>query len=168
MLINVSLSEKSIDAAIKKLDAYQKKLERRANELCRRLALLGATRATIDFSQAIYTGEKDFSITVDKTKDGYVVKADGESILFLEFGAGIRYGYGHPLATQFQMGPGTYPGKGHWDDPKGWWIPKDKVESGTSDRGRHTYGNPPAMPMFNAAQDMRRSIKMIAEEVFRS
>lgn len=168
MVINVSLSEKSIDSAIKELEAYQKKLKRLAKELCYRLALLGATRATLDFSRAIYMGEKDFSISVDETKDGYVVKANGESVLFLEFGAGIRYGYGHPLATKFKMGPGTYPGKGHWDDPNGWWIPKNKAESNTSDRGRHTYGNPPSMPMFNAAQDMRRNIKAIAEEVFRS
>jgi hypothetical protein len=88
-----------------------------------------------------------------------VIYAEGESVAFVEFGSGIKYGYGHPQAGEFGVGPGTYPdGKGHWDDPKGWWY----------GHGQHSYGNPPAMAMYRAVEQMTEDITRIAREVFSS
>ncbi len=159
--IVVPLSESGIQKIQDELMVYRKWQEEKARELAERLAALGATVASIRFSRAVYTGKKDVEVTVEALPNGYKVKADGESVLFIEFGSGVTYGYGHPEAGKFGMGPGTYPdGKGHWDDPKGWYLPK-------SAGGGHTFGNPPAMPMYEARKAIEQELPRIVKEVFR-
>lgn len=159
--IVVPLSESGIQKIQDELMVYRKWQEEKARELAERLAALGATVASIRFSRAVYTGKKDVEVTVEALPNGYKVKADGESVLFIEFGSGVTYGYGHPEAGEFGMGPGTYPdGKGHWDDPKGWYLPK-------SAGGGHTFGNPPAMPMYEARKAIEQELPRIVKEVFR-
>lgn len=158
--IVVPLSESGIQKIQDELVVYRKWQEEKARELAERLASLGATVASIRFSRAVYTGPKDVDVTVEELPNGYKVKADGESVLFIEFGSGVTYGYGHPEAGEFGMGPGTYPdGKGHWDDPKGWYLPK-------SAGGGHTFGNPPAMPMYEARKAIEQELPRIVKEVF--
>lgn len=116
---------------------------------------MGATIASIGFSRAFYTGDVDLDIEVeDRGNNTYAVVASGETVLFLEFGSGVTMGYGHPDPMGY--GPGTYPGKGHWDSPHGWWLPT----------GEHTYGNPPTAAMYNAAQDIKSQVEAVAREVF--
>lgn len=159
-VISFSLAEKSINDAIKQLVAYKQWIEQKTLELCRKLAEMGATQVSIGYSRAIYTGKKDISVTVEANGKGYSILANGESLLFCEFGTGVTYGYGHPQAGEFGMGPGTYPSdKGHWDDPKGWYIPQ-------SAGGGHTYGNPPNPVMYQTARDLEKAIKLVAQEVF--
>lgn len=159
--IVVPLSESGIQKIQDELMVYRKWQEEKARELAERLAALGATVASIRFSRAVYTGKKDVDVTVEALPNGYKEKADGESVLFIEFGSGVTYGYGHPEAGEFGMGPGTYPdGKGHWDDPKGWYLPK-------SAGGGHTFGNPPAMPMYEARKAIEQELPRIVKEVFR-
>lgn len=159
--IVVPLSESGIQKIQDELTVYRKWQEEKARELAERLAALGATVASIRFSRAVYTGKKGVEVTVEELPNGYKVKADGESVLFIEFGSGVTYGYGHPEAGEFGMGPGTYPdGKGHWDDPKGWYLPK-------SAGGGHTFGNPPAMPMYEARKAIEQELPRIVKEVFR-
>ena len=158
--IVVPLSESGIQKIQDELTVYRKWQEEKARELAERLASLGATVASIRFYRAVYTGPKDVDVTVEELPNGYKVKADGESVLFIEFGSGVTYGYGHPEAGEFGMGPGTYPdGKGHWDDPKGWYLPK-------SAGGGHTFGNPPAMPMYEARKAIEQELPRIVKEVF--
>lgn len=158
--VRVSLSTAGIEQLEKELQEYRKWQEAKAKELAERLSTLGASVASIRFARATYTGIKDTTITVEQIANGYAVKADGESVLFLEFGSGLTYGGGHPENSEFGMGPGTYPdGKGHWDDPRGWWIPK-------SAGGGHTYGNPPAMAMYEARKTIIRELPRIVKEVF--
>ena len=158
--IVVPLSESGIQKIQDELMVYRKWQEEKARELAERLATLGATVASIRFSRAVYTGKKDVEVTVEALPNGYKVKADGESVLFIEFGSGVTYGYGHPEAGEFGMGPGTYPdGKGHWDDPKGWYLPK-------SGGGGHTFGNPPAMPMYESRKAIEQELPRIVKEVF--
>lgn len=158
--IVVPLSESGIQKIQDELVVYRKWQEEKARELAERLASLGATVASIRFSRAVYTGPKDVDVTVEELPNGYKVKADGESVLFIEFGSGVTYGYGHPEAGEFGMGPGTYPdGKGHWDDPKGWYLPK-------SAGGGHTFGNPPEMPMYEARKAIEQGLPRIVKEVF--
>ena len=158
--IVVPLSESGIQKIQDELTVYRKWQEEKARELVERLASLGATVASIRFSRAVYTGPKDVDVTVEELPNGYKVKADGESVLFIEFGSGVTYGYGHPEAGEFGMGPGTYPdGKGHWDDPKGWYLPK-------SAGGGHTFGNPPEMPMYEARKAIEQELPRIVKEVF--
>ena len=155
--IEISLTDASIKSGIKELQKYKRWIIDKEAELRSRLASLGATVASIEFSRAIYNGSNDVSVRVDDTGSVAVIYAEGESVAFIEFGSGIKYGYGHPQAGEHGMGPGTYPGKGHWDNEKGWWY----------GHGQHSYGNPPAMAMYDAVQKMTEELTRIAREVFR-
>lgn len=153
------LSQGNVASAIKELRLYAAWVEQKEAELRSRLASLGATVASIQFARAIYSGTNDVSVRVDDTGSVAVIYAEGESVAFIEFGAGITHGYGHPQAGELSVGPGTYPeGKGHWDNPNGWWYA----------HGQHTYGNPPAMAMYKAVQAMTEELTRIAREVFAS
>lgn len=158
-----AFDESSVDNAIKRLKDYQKKLDKRVDEIASRLAAMGATKVSLGFARSVYNGPKDVDVTVENRGNGqYAIVASGETVLLAEFGAGARYGYGHPEANTFGMGPGTYPeGKGHWNDPNGWWIPK-------SAGGGHTYGNPPNMPMYNTEQELKKEIARVVREVLSS
>ena len=156
--IDIELTDASIKSGIKELRLYKRWVIEKEAELRSRLASLGATVASIEFARAIYNGSNDVSVRVDDTGSVAVIYAEGESVAFIEFGAGIKYGYGHPQAGEHGMGPGTYPGKGHWDNEKGWWY----------GHGQHSYGNPPAMAMYDAVQKMTEELTRIAREVFGS
>ena len=159
-VVRFALTPEGFDSAIAAVDEYQKWLREKSALLVERLAAMGATKASLDFSRAVYTGIKDATVSVEPISKGYVVKANGESVLFIEFGSGVTYGYGHPEASKHGMGPGTYPSdKGHWDDVKGWWLPKDKG-------GGHTYGNPPSAPMYNAVKTIEQELIRVVKEVF--
>lgn len=155
------LREASIDRAIRELQTYKAWVLAKEKELRVRLAAVGATVASIEFARAIYNGSNDISVRVDDTGSVAVVYAEGKSLLFIEFGSGAKYGYGHPMAGQFGYGPGTYSdgpdGKGHWDDENGWYFA----------HGQHTFGNPPAMAMVHARDKMVEQLTAIAREVFK-
>lgn len=139
----------------------RKRMQDMALEVAEKLATRGAVEASNRFRSAIYTGDNDTEVDVVRTEDGWSVQATGTSVLFIEFGSGVRYGYGHPQASEFDFGPGTWSegpqGKGHWDNEKGWNIP------GTRE---HTYGNPPAMAMYHTSQAIKRALPEVFSEVF--
>lgn len=151
------LDKESVSNAIKAVKQYKAWIAAKETMLRERLAMLGASVASIQFSRAIYNGSNDVTVRVDSTGSVAVIYAEGQDVAFIEFGAGAKYGYGHPQAGEFGVGPGTYPdGKGHWDDPNGWYYA----------HGKHTFGNPPAMAMWQAVQAMTEQLTMIAKEVF--
>lgn len=155
-----SLNTESLAKVIKELEDYKVRLKQKVEMLCLRLAEIGAVRVSLGYARAIYSGKKDISVVVEAIPNGYAIVANGEALLFCEFGTGVTYGYGHPEATQYGMGPGTYPdSKGHWDNPKGWWLPKEKG-------GGHTYGNPPNAVMYRTARELEQELVQIAREVF--
>ena len=160
--ITIDLSNEGLTNAIQEVRAYKLWVELKERELRQRLAALGATVASIQFSRAIYNGSNDVTVRVDDTGSVAVIYAEGESVAFIEFGTGAKYGYGHPQAGEHGVGPGTYSegpdGEGHWDDPKGWWY----------GRGQHSFGNPPAMAMAQAVERMTEQITTIAKAVFSS
>ena len=158
--ILMNLTDDSIKSAIKELQRYKRWVQAKEAELRLRLATIGATVASIQFSRAIYNGSNDVTVRVDDTGSVAVIYAEGESVAFIEFGSGAKHGYGHPQAGEFGFGPGTWSdgpdGKGHWDNEKGWHF-------GT---GQHSYGNPPAMAMYSAVQEITEQVTQIAMEVF--
>jgi hypothetical protein len=144
----------SVSRAQRRLDEYFADLIEKANTVCERLATIGAVRASLDFSRAIYNGTNDVAVTVEPIDNGYAIHATGNAVLFIEFRSGASYGYGHPEPEGY--GPGTYPGKGHWNDPNGWWYGNHE----------HSYGNPPAQAMYNAKREIQAEVQRIADEVF--
>ena len=155
MTVDVNIFDyASVSRAKRSLEEYTADLIEKANTVCERLASMGAVRASLDFSRAIYNGTNDVAVTVEPIDNGYAIHATGNAVLFIEFGSGASYGYGHPEPEGY--GPGTYPGKGHWDDPNGWWYGNHE----------HSYGNPPAQAMYNAKRDIQAEVQRIADEVF--
>lgn len=160
--ITIELTNQSITNAVKELRQYAAWVKQKEDELRSRLATLGATVVSITFSRAIYNGDNDITVDVDDNGSVAVIKASGESVAFIEFGSGAKYGYGHPQAGEFGFGPGTWSdgpeGKGRWDNPKGWYYAS----------GQHSYGNPPAMAMYSAVREITENVTRIAQEVFGS
>lgn len=154
--ITVDLSVHGIEKLKRFLIGKQRWLDRKTDEVCRRLADMGATKAEVNFAAAYYDGPEDHVITVEnRGKNTYAVVASGTTVLFVEFGSGL-IGYGHPEPNGY--GPGTYPGKGHWDDPDGWWY----------GHGEHSHGNPPNMPMYNTVKELEDELERVVMEVFES
>ena len=158
--IQVELSNDGIKNAIKELKQYALWVQVKEAELRSKLARVGYDVASIQFSGATYDGVNDVTVRVDDTGSVAVIYAEGTSVAFIEFGSGIKYGYGHPQAGEFGLGPGTWSdsenGKGHWDNPKGWYYA----------HGQRSFGNPPAMAMYNAAKEITENVTRIAREVF--
>ena len=165
---DVGIGGSGLDELIQALNDYPKWLEQKAEELSKRLAEMGALNAEFYYSGALYAGNTDHEITVEQTGPmAFTVRVEGESVLFVEYGAGAKHGYGHPEAKQAGMGPGTWPDKhyrvgkdgkpiANWENPSGWFTPD----------GIHTYGNPPAAFMYRSVKDLKESLKSVIQEVF--
>lgn len=165
--IQISLSQSSIQAAIKELEKYKRSLESKCQVFVNRLAQEGLQVVQITMESISDQDKGSYFTEVINNNDGTLkqatVRLSGKKILFLEFGAGIRYeSPKHPKAGEFGYGVGTYPGVGHWNDPKGWWY---RDESGNP---HHSYGNRAYMPMYNAGTAMTLRIQSMAREVFGS
>lgn len=157
--IEIELTRRGINEGIRELRKYKAWVQTKEKELRIRLAERGEDVARIQFAGATYDGTNNVSVRVDDTGSVAVIYAEGSAVAFIEFGSGARYGYGHPQAGEFGVGPGTYPdSKGHWNEPQGWWYA----------HGKHSYGNPPAMAMYQAVQKMAEELTEIAREVFGS
>ena len=151
---------KSISEAIKELDRYKKWVQEKEEILRQRLAELGVSVASLEFNQAVYNGTNDVSVRFEDNGNKATISAEGSAVLFIEFGSGEKYGGGHPDAGKFGYGPGTWSdgpnGKGHWDDPNGWYYA----------HGKRSFGNPPAMAMVHARDAILEQLTAIAREVF--
>lgn len=165
------LDKKSIQKGINDLKLYKKELKPKMEELCERAAELGADVVGNSYAGVrpydSKHGNPDFSIDVVQKKKGYAIQATGEDVLFLEYGAGAKYGYGHPdpedttelvvSGADAPYEPGRYPnGKGHWNDPNGWYYA----------HGQKSYGNPPSAGMYNAKKAIEQNLEKLKEEIF--
>lgn len=155
----VELSTRGINDLQKWLEKNKKWIERKTSELVERLAERGVHMAQIYFSTAVYDGDNDVKVTVEKRgENAAAVIATGKATLFIEFGAGYMMGYGHPEPQGY--GPGTYPGQTHAFDPNGWYF---KDSGGTT---VHSFGNPPAAPMYVTVKELEMELEKIVREVF--
>ena len=133
-----------------------------ADNIARRLGEYGYQVAWQILDGHIDSGETIGNLRVEQVgTHQFRLVTDSQAILFFEFGTGLG-GYGHPNPLEY--GPGTWStgpqGKGHWDDPNGWYYYKNG-------RRYHTYGQPPHMPFYQADQEMIRRFVEIAREEMR-
>lgn len=160
-VITVQLNSKSIGSTIKDLRAYKNWARRKAVELAKRLAQLGAQEARVRFAGAQYDGANDVSVSVEPIDRGYKIVASGNAVFFIEFGAGVYYNGSEPYP---EPRPGGVVGIGEYGQGKG----KRKAWGFYDDRGELviTHGTPAAMPMLHAGRVMRQDVEKIAREVF--
>lgn len=172
--IKVSLSETSIQEAIRQLQLYKQTLQYKCEQYVERLAELGDKAAIYSISESPLG--KTVSMRVEKESTqmgckavliatGKTVEVEGRepfyTLLAIEFGAGIYYNNGNenPKANEFGLGVGTYPGQIHaFED--GWYY------LGEDNQWHYTHGTKATMPMYNASMEMIAQYKQIAREVF--
>lgn len=159
--ITIQLSEKSINEAIKEINRYKKWVDEKTKLLIEKLAIIGAQEASVRFASAMYDGNNNVTVEVSPTDRGWVITASGEAVAFIEFGSGVYHNPGEPYPLprpQGIVGIGEY-GKG-MGKRQAW---------GYYDNGELviTRGNPAAMPMWYATEEMRREVLNAAREVFR-
>ncbi len=160
-VIHMSLSSKSVQKAINELKSYRDSLDAKKDKLLEELANIGVREASVRFTTAIYDGLNDSSVTLEVISDGYCIKAEGRAVAFIEFGAGVYHNPGEPYPNPRPdgiVGIGEY-GKGY-GKRQAWGF---KDESGTL---VITHGNPAAMPMWYASEEMRNAIRQKFVEVF--
>ena len=160
-VIGIRLSTKSIDQAIKELKAYRDSLDRLKDQLLEELANIGVREASVRFTTAMYDGVNDSDVTLEPIENGYQIVATGQAVAFIEFGAGVYHNTGEPYPNPRPDGIveiGEY-GKGY-GKRQAWGFKNE------SDELVITHGNPAAMPMWYASEEMRNSILKIARRVF--
>ena len=160
-VIRMSLSTKDIAQAIKELKAYRDSIERMEKQFLEELANIGLNEARVGFTTAMYDGVNDSEVTLETIENGYRIVAKGEAVAFIEFGAGVYHNPTEPYPKARPdgiVGIGEY-GKGYGKRQA--WGYKD--ESGEL---HITHGNPAAMPMWHASEEMRNSILKKAKKVF--
>ena len=151
----------SIDSAIKELKAYRDSLDGKKDKLLEELANIGVREASVRFTTAMYDGVNDSSVTLEVINDGYAIVAEGQAVAFIEFGAGVYHNSGEPYPDPRPEGIvkiGEY-GKGH-GKRQAWGFRDDSGELVI------THGNPAAMPMWYASEEMRKAIVKLFKEEF--
>ena len=160
-VIKLGLSVDSIDNAIKEVKAFRDSLEAKKYRLLEELTKIGLSEASVRFTTADYDGVNDSNVRAELTHFGYRIIAEGHAVFFIEFGAGVYHNPVEPYPNprpEGVVGIGEY-GKGYGKRPA--WGFRD--ESGEL---VITRGNPAAMPMWYASEEMRSKIQKIAQEVF--
>lgn len=168
-VIKFSLNAKDIGKAIKELEKYRESIREKEKQLLERLATIGVYEASIRFTTAMYDGTNDVSVTLDTTDKGYVIRAEGKAVAFIEFGSGVYHNPSEPYPNR----PSGVAGIGEYGKGKGaknTWVYKGNP--GTNGRvlksgAVMTRGNPAAMSMWYATEEMKRSVLQIAREVFK-
>ena len=169
--INVPLSIPAYDSLIRKIEDLGNWQSDRAIVFADRLAQEGMEIASIKFSQAVYDGTNDVSVTVEPRGNNVrAVVATGGATLFIEFGTGVTYPDDHPEAGQLGMKRGEY-GQGHgkqhswgyYGDPGTNGVLKEKKNGGFV---VITHGNPANMPMYETGKELQDRLTEIAKEGF--
>ena len=160
-VIKLDLSVASIDNAIKELKAFRDSIDMKKDKILEELANIGVKEASVRFTTAMYDGVNNTDVELAPTANGYVITATGRAVFFIEFGAGVYHNPTEPYPNprpEGIVGIGEY-GKGY-GKRQAWGFKDDSGELVI------THGNPAAMPMWYASEEMRSKILKIAKEVF--
>ena len=158
---------RSLDKAIQEIRQYQNSLPRKVQTFIDRLAKEGLQVVQSTMESVPDEEKGPYYTEIVNTSNGDIIGAairlTGDKVLFIEFSAGITYGTdNYPLPSGDKYGMGTYPGKGHWNSPYGWWYVDEQGNK------HHSYGNRAYMPMYHAEQAIIIQVSHIAREVFSS
>lgn len=161
--IKMSLSQDSIQSAIKQLEKYKKQLGDRNKAMVDKLGKLGEEYVQ---ENSKYTDCDPGTTSHKTTQNGTNANGDvvwsGDEITFIEFGAGVYFndnphGSPHPKGVQMGMTIGDY---GYHQGLKESWKKPD---------GEWTHGTPAFMPMWrsvNSEDGIAKMVPDVAREVF--
>lgn len=172
--INLFDGGKSLQEAIRQIEQYRDELPRKAQQLCQRLAEEGVKVADVAINSVPIGRTITLTTDINPSKMGCkaMLKMTGRetrtedgrifyTVLAIEFSAGIRYANtASPMAKDFGMGVGTFPGQTHAENPEGWYYLDNNGE------WKHSYGIQASMPMYKASVEMRQKLDSIVKEVF--
>ena len=174
--ININLFDgKSIESAIKTIEQYRNDLPRKCQEICRRLSEIGEQTALVAISESPQGKAVTLRVDINPSKMGCqaMIVGTGKTVtdekgrtfnlLFgIEFGSGIRLNpTANPLASEFGMGVGTFPGQTHALEPGGWmYLDKDG-------NWKHSYGVKATMPFYKAMTEIQRNVNDVVKDVFK-
>ena len=182
--IRIKLNADSINNAIKELEDYKKRLQWKCEQFVDRLADVGIKYAKqhilvedngviVDRSDLVYF-EKELASNIDgavcivvpysnpylsawkrSAESEEVLTAEVDPLLMAEFGSGAYAVDGHA---------GTFPSSTAKDNvAHGSWAWFD--EGGVK---HYSKGNTPSRPIYNAKEEIRQQIELVAAEVFRT
>lgn len=162
--MEITIDPFNIDKAIKEFEEYRTKVDKGITESVKQAVEIGKAEAQTRFTIAEYDGPRDVKVTSKVNKRSGRVTASGESVLFIEFGTGLEAENPRDIPEEFYTTaylPGSWSegpeGKGHWDDPGGWYY----------GHGRKTKGNKANKCMYDAYKEVERNIRKIVKEVFK-
>ena len=151
--IKIELSPESCQAALEQLKVYKKEIEPKLDEICRRLAEIGAQAAR----EAI-TGEygNTDATVLDpvKIRNGYKIVMSGADVYFVEFGTGDDVSAHYNPSVSIEPGSWSETHKQRYSTYGYWWYNGEKLE-----------GTPAQMPMFYAEKAIRANARRVAKEV---
>ena len=169
--VAITLSGRDIDRLLREVENWKNRLQERTAVFLDRVAQEGMKRASVKFSQAVYDGTNDVSVTVEPRGNNVrAVVATGGATLFIEFGAGVTYPDDHPEAGELGMKRGEY-GQGHGKQHS-WGYYGDPGTNGVLKKKKNggfvviTHGNPANMPMYETVKELQDRLTEIAKEVF--
>ena len=160
-VIKINLSGDGIENALTEVNRFKREFLEKEKRLLERLAEIGLREASVRFTTAMYDGTNDVSVKLDETDKGYAIVAEGKAVAFIEFGAGVYHNSSEPYPNPRPngiVGIGEYgQGKGK---RKAWGYKNENDELVI------TRGNPAAMPMWYASEEIKSSVLRVVKEVF--
>ena len=172
-VIKVPLTEQGINKAIQELEDYKKWLKEKTQEFLKALSDEGVQVAKAKFESAIYDGTNDVSVSVESREENKIaVVAIGSSVIFIEFGTGVKYPDIHPESGEKGFTRGGY-GYHLGRLEKGWRYQGNPgtngevIATGKHAGEVHTYGNPANMSMYYTVRELEEKFKEIARRVYR-
>ena len=153
--IVIDLSAESCAKAISELELYQREIKPKLEEVCRRLAEIGAKEAGAHLGGDLHGNNDATILPIEKISNGYKIVMQGEDVYFVEFGTGSEVA--PHFDTTVPVGWGTYSAEHQqvlWKLGF-WWYGGERLE-----------GTPAYMPMYYASKAIRENVKQVYNEVF--
>lgn len=152
--ISINLSVESCNKAVKELKTFETEVKPKLDEICRRLAELGAEVAKSHLQ--LDAGNTDVTIEEPvQIENGYKLVMSGKDVYFVEFGTG-EFTLPHGNEVSVPVYPGSYSEKHakQFSQFRFWWYGGEQYE-----------GTPAYRPLLYAGQAMRQEMPRIVKEV---
>lgn len=154
--ITIELSVDSCANAIKEMLQYQKDIAPKLDEVCKRLAEIGAKEADAYFAAGSGNGNGGVDVTVEPIPNGYKIVASGEDVYFIEFGTGDMVSPHYSVSVPVFSGSWSEQHAKQYSTYGFWYY-----------QGERLTGTWAAMPMYRAGKAIRDNERRVVKEVFK-